>query len=168
VGNEKILVGEADLACAVVVVEDGRTLVVWAHLLRLLKAGRDAVAAGSGGALQVADALPDGVNYVRCRPGCGDGEEGRGRGDVAWQGGGDQAEVAAVGAVSGVVPGGAAAADWPWYASRQRWREGGDQQANNNRVVAHGMAAHVHGHGFKWIGRNRDERVKCMYDEAAL
>lgn len=56
--------------------------------------------------------------------GCGGGEEGGGRGDVAWQGRGDQAEVATVGAVSCVVPGGGvAAARRPRDAGRKRREE---------------------------------------------
>lgn len=65
-----------------------RLLYAWgAYLLRLLKdmmvANRHALVAGSGGA-EVTDALPDGIDNVGWRPGRVDGEEGRGRGDVAW------------------------------------------------------------------------------------
>jgi len=70
-GGEEVLVGEAEEAR---VVEDGHALVAaGAHLVSLLEARRDAVAA-RGGAL-VAAALPEGVHRARCRPGDGRGEE---------------------------------------------------------------------------------------------
>jgi len=125
-GGEEVPAGEADEAR---VVEDGGALVEGAQLLRGGEAGIDAVMAG--GCALVAAALPEGIHDVRRRPDHSLGEEGGGRGDVAWQGGGDQAEVAAVGAVGRVVPRDGAVARLPRYTSH-KLREGQQQTCRNH------------------------------------
>lgn len=110
------------------VVDDGDAPVEGAQLLRVREPALDAGAAAGDVLVVDRRAQRERVHGVGRRAGGGGGEEVRRRGDVAGQGGGQDAEVLLERAVRRVVA--AQVAGAPWVGGGER-RQGGRQEAGD-------------------------------------